>query len=93
LSMSVAGGKIITNQTKGVHKMARIATGVSKKSNRQNLEALALAQAWGRQFGVGTKCDAEFAWYISYGKFGQKSGSTEMLDTFKIALWLIKNPR
>ncbi len=73
--------------------MARRSTGVSKKANRQNLEALALAQSWGRDYGVGVKCSAEFAWTISHGKFGQPSGSTELLDTFKIALWLIKNPR
>jgi hypothetical protein len=50
--------------------MARIATGLSKKSNRDNLAALNLCYVWRNQFGVGVKMDAEFAWIVSNGKFG-----------------------
>jgi hypothetical protein len=50
--------------------MARIKTGVSKKANRDNLEALNLCYAWREQFGIGTKMNAEFAWVVSNGKFG-----------------------
>jgi len=84
--------------------MARIATGVSKKSNRQNLAALNLCFAWRNQFGIGTKMDAEFAWVMSNGKVGTKpatygqamtvpsqmSVGEAVFDTFKIALAIIK---
>jgi hypothetical protein len=83
--------------------MARIATGVSKKSNRLNLEALALAQAWQRQFGIGMKMSPEFAWVFTNGQIGQKPANfgqsgestptdhgTAIYDTFKIALFVIK---
>ena len=50
--------------------MARIKTGLSKKSNRDNLEALNICYAWRNQFGTGVKMDAEFAWVVSGGKFG-----------------------
>lgn len=50
--------------------MARIKTGLSKKSNRDNLEALKICYTWRNQFGIGTKMDAEFAWVVSDGKFG-----------------------
>jgi len=50
--------------------MARIKTGVSKKANRDNLDALNLYYVWRNQFGIGTKMDAEFAWVVSGGKFG-----------------------
>ena len=84
--------------------MARISTGVSKKSNRENLAALNLCYAWRNQFGIGVKMDAEFAWVMSNGKFGTKpatwtSISTRpseivlgeaVIDTFKVALAIIK---
>lgn len=82
--------------------MARISTGVSKKSNRENLKALDLAFAWKRQFGIGVKMDAEFAWVVSDGKFGTKpvfktvSRPSEIvigeatIDTFKVARYIIK---
>lgn len=82
--------------------MARIATGVSKKSNRLNLVALEKCHVWRSQFGVGVKCSPEFAWVVSDGKFGTKpaewgqSGNftyTETdatVDTFAVALYLIK---
>lgn len=82
--------------------MARIATGVSKKSNRENLKALDVAFAWKRQFGIGVKMDAEFAWVVSNGKFGTKpvfktvSRPSEMvigeatIDTFKVAKYVSK---
>ena len=50
--------------------MARRNTGLSKKSNRDNLAALNICYAWRNQFGVGVKMDAEFAWVVSGGKFG-----------------------
>lgn len=83
--------------------MSRKTTGVSKKSNRQNLEALALAQTWNRQFGIGVKMSPEFAWVFTNGKLGTKptnwgqSGlsqatihGTPQFDTFKIALAIVK---
>ena len=83
--------------------MARIKTGVSKKSNRQNLEALALAQTWNRQFGIGVKMSPEFAWVFSNGKLGSKPNTwgqvgeskptihgEAIFDTFKIALSIVK---
>ena len=50
--------------------MARIATGVSKKSNRQNLKALELIYVWKNQFGVTTTMTPELAFVLSDGKFG-----------------------
>jgi hypothetical protein len=50
--------------------MARIKTGVSKQTNRDNLEALNLYYVWRNQFGIGVKMDSEFAWVVSNGKFG-----------------------
>jgi hypothetical protein len=83
--------------------MARIKTGVSKKSNRQNLEALAIAQTWNRQFGIGVKMSPEFAWVFSNGKVGSKpntwgqSGQSfeakhgePVFSTIKIALMIVK---
>jgi hypothetical protein len=84
--------------------MARIATGLSKKSNRQNMAALNLCYAWKNQFGIGVKMDADFAWVLSNGKFGTKPAtwgqtsirasemiiSEPVIDTFKIALAIIK---
>lgn len=52
--------------------MARTATGMSKKSNRDNAQILNLCWAWRDQFGIGVKMDAEFAWVVSNGKFGSK---------------------
>jgi hypothetical protein len=85
-------------------KMARIATGMSKKSNRENMAALNLCYSWRNQFGIGVKMDAEFAWVMSNGKYGVKPATwgasstrpSEMtvgeavIDTFKIALAIIK---
>jgi hypothetical protein len=51
--------------------MARIKTGVSKKSNRQNLKALEIIYIWQRQFGVTTTMTPELAWVLSDGKFGK----------------------
>lgn len=82
--------------------MARTATGVSKKSNRENLAALNKCYEWRSQFGVGVKCSPEFAWVVSDGKFGIKpvewgigggvryTESEATVDTFKVALYIIK---
>ena len=70
-------------------KMAIRKTGVSKKSNRLNLEALALAQSW----GVGVKCEPKFAYEVSGGKFGNELNAGELVNTFAVALWIIKNPK
>lgn len=50
--------------------MARIATGVSKRSNRQNLKALELIYVWQNQFGVTTTMSPELAFVLSDGKLG-----------------------
>ena len=70
---------------------------------RDNLEALALAQTWGRQFGIGVKMSPEFAWVFTNGKLGSKPNTwgqsglsmptihgEPTFDTFKIALQIIK---
>jgi hypothetical protein len=81
--------------------MARTATGISKKANRENAKALALALAWKYQFGIGVKMDSAFAWVMSDGKFGTKPDNygaamstpslTEIeeptIDTFMVALY------
>jgi hypothetical protein len=66
--------------------MARRKTGVSKKSNRQNLEALALAQSW----GVGVECEPKFAYEVSGGKFGNELNTGELVKTIAVALWIVK---
>jgi hypothetical protein len=84
-------------------QMARNTTGRSNKTNRQNLEALALAQTWGRQFGIGVKMSPQFAWVFTngkqgikpdtYGQTGESKPATHTAptyDTFKIALQIIK---
>jgi hypothetical protein len=82
--------------------MARTATGLSKKINRQKSAALVKCYVWREQFGVGVKCSPEFAWVVSNGKFGNKpaewgqSGnftyteSPKSIDTFAVALYIIK---
>lgn len=81
--------------------MARIATGMSKKSNRMNAAALTLCYTWRDQFGIGTMMDAEFAWIVSGGKFGTEPQRGESgyiaandlpltIDTFKVAHYIIK---
>jgi hypothetical protein len=82
--------------------MARTATGLSKKSNRQNLAALNKCYVWREQFGIGVKCSPEFAWVVSGGKFGNKpvewgqggnfqyTESEATVDVFKVALYIIK---
>jgi len=82
--------------------MARIATGVSKKSNRINLAALNLCYTWRNQFGIETKMDAQMAWILSDGKFGIEPERDNYLggyksvpvgertvDTFKVAHYII----
>jgi hypothetical protein len=81
-------GCIIVLQAKG-KKMARRKTGVSKKSNRLNLEALALAQSW----KVGVKCEPKFAYEVSGGKFGNELNTGDLVNTFAVALWLVKNSK
>jgi len=81
--------------------MARIKTGVSKKSNRINLAALSLCYEWRNQFGIGTKMDAQMAWILSDGKFGIEPERDNYLggyknvpdseltvDTFKVARYI-----
>lgn len=81
--------------------MARIATGLSKKSNRINAAALELCFKWREQYGIGVKVDPSFAWVVSGGKFGSKpenygvsgqasSPITEAtIDTFNVARYVI----
>lgn len=84
--------------------MARIATGVSKKSNRINRAAFELCLQWREQYGVGVTVDPEFAWVVSGGKFGHQpaewgqSGnfsytqSEATINTFKVAHYItVKN--
>lgn len=52
--------------------MARIATGVSKKANRENLAALNLVLEWRAYGQQGMTLTPEFAWAVSGGKFGTK---------------------
>lgn len=87
---------------KRIEKMARIATGVSKKSNRQNLKALELIYVWQRQFAVTTTMTPELAFVLSDGKFGtapvrisaMPSRYAEQgpatVDALKVALHIVK---
>jgi hypothetical protein len=50
--------------------MARIKTGVSKKSNRENLKALEMIYEWRKYGETGFHLTPEFAWVVSDGKFG-----------------------
>lgn len=82
--------------------MSRIATGMSKKSNRINAAACSLALSWKAQFGIGTKMDAEFAYVVSNGKFGTKPQlqngvrvadlviGEPTINTIDVALYIIK---
>ena len=82
--------------------MARTATGLSKKTNRDNMEALRLCWTWRDQFGIGVNVDPEFAWVITDGRYGSQPAnwgqagnfeygkSEATLDTFKIAQYVIK---
>ncbi len=50
--------------------MARIATGVSKKANRENLAAFNLVLEWRNYGAKGFFLTPELAWTVSGGKFG-----------------------
>jgi len=64
--------------------MARIATGLSKKSNRINSAALDLCFSWKRGYGIGTKMDPEFAWVVSGGKYGNKPAQWGQTGNFTL---------
>jgi hypothetical protein len=80
--------------------MARIATGLSKKSNRINHAAFELCLKWRESYGVGVTMDPEFAWVVSGGKFGNKPAewgqtgnfnytiSEPTINTFKVAHYI-----
>ncbi len=82
--------------------MSKIATGTSKKSNRENMAAFNLLLTW-RVYGVkGFHLTPEFAWAVSGGKFGtapvmlsamplkyaQEGEAT--IDAIKVAKYVIK---
>jgi hypothetical protein len=83
--------------------MARIATGVSKKSNRENLAALTLVLEW-RKYGLveGFLMTPEVAWALSGTKFGNKPKvisdmplayepeGEPSVDAIKVAKYVIK---
>lgn len=82
--------------------MARIATGVSKKSNRENLAALNMILEWRNYGATGFLLTPEFAWAVSGGKFGNKPvmisamplayapEGTPSVDAVKVAKYIIK---
>ena len=52
--------------------MSRTATGLSKKANRENRDALNVYFVWRNQFGIDHKVDAEFAWVMTNGLKGSR---------------------
>lgn len=82
--------------------MARIATGVSKKSNRENLAAWNLILEWRKYGATGFLLTPELAWAVSGGKFGTKPvmisamplayapEGTPSIDAMKVAKFVLK---